>query len=80
MTGKIYDLIRSSSTTRRDIVPLYAELIRLEMKEPGQNVALVNRLILAKWPGSGLEFIKTHAWRLIEGDTKAWRRDGKAKA
>ncbi len=58
----VWETVRPK-TTRRDIVPLYAEALT---DHEDQDWWTVNRIIVCHWSQSGLRWIKRQAWKLRE--------------
>ncbi len=53
-----------SKMTRDEVVPYYVALLKLS-NPFHKEIGRVNRLILTKWTLSGLEYIKTQAWKQV---------------
>jgi len=62
-TGILLNLINNRNTTRDALAHAYADGIAAD-RPP--NWAVVNRLIMARWSPSGLEYIKRKAWKIIK--------------
>jgi hypothetical protein len=56
------DLTDVSAMTRDDVVPYYADLLIAEADH--DEILRVNKLILSKWSGAGLIYIKEKAWKI----------------
>jgi hypothetical protein len=62
--GTIMRDIEDPRMTRDDVAMTYAFCIR----QAGEiDFAAINRAIVDRWSLSALEYVKTRAWRLVEG-------------
>lgn len=61
----ILEEIKASDSTRDDIALTYAFCIT---SSEDINFGKINRAIVARWSTSAREYIKTKAWKLVEGE------------
>lgn len=66
----VLSLINNKMVKRKDLVTTYIDLIKQSYAD--ENIRrlfpVINRAIIARWSESGLNYIKTLAWKEIEND------------
>lgn len=54
---------RLATMKRNDVVPYYVDLLKSKHK---QDFAIINWAIIKRWSKSGLLYIKTKAWKIVD--------------